>query len=333
MRPQTVLLPALSIGSHAFASQSSAIDPSSAKARQIYRAEPGSWFENLLVRSNGNILATRLDIPSLYEIDPKSGAAAVIVNFTGVTAASGIAEYAPDVFAVIVGNLTTQGGVSATPGTYSIQTVNLTTGLGPNGKVTPTLLADIPGGELVNGLAFQPPSTLYASDSSAYNIWGIDTKTRAVTVASPRNMLYDNSTAGGIPLGINGLKWDANAHELVWTNTDQLSVGLTPFVGRKLAAPVKLATGINGTIGYDDFDIDREGNYYLANVGDKITYLRHDGKTQFFIEQNNTLVLDEPTATHFGVDATKNVLYIATAGRIDGNAVGAQIVEYTFNSA
>ncbi|KAH6854110.1 hypothetical protein B0I37DRAFT_22170 [Chaetomium sp. MPI-CAGE-AT-0009] len=53
---------------------------------------PASWFENLAVRPNGLILATRGDAPEIWQIDPATGEGALLVSVTGAFNLTGIAE-------------------------------------------------------------------------------------------------------------------------------------------------------------------------------------------------------------------------------------------------
>src|ERR1700759_4638660 len=72
---------------------------------QIYQFEKGSYVENIAVRTNGNLLVTRLDKGEVYEIDPSKKKASLAHKFKGYNRVSGIIEIKPDVFAVCVGNL------------------------------------------------------------------------------------------------------------------------------------------------------------------------------------------------------------------------------------
>lgn len=65
-------------------------------------------LENYHARLNGQLVVSVVNEPLMYGIDPtKPGKSATLIhNFTsaGVTSLLGIAEYAPDVFAVLTGN-------------------------------------------------------------------------------------------------------------------------------------------------------------------------------------------------------------------------------------
>jgi hypothetical protein len=51
---------------------------------------PGAWFENLALRPNGNILATRGDAPEIWQIDPDKRTGSLLVSVPGAFNLTGI---------------------------------------------------------------------------------------------------------------------------------------------------------------------------------------------------------------------------------------------------
>src|SRR5436190_22690083 len=92
----------------------------------LYQFPLGSWVENISIRPNGNILLTRLDVPELWEINPLSRStsynARLVYTFPNATGLTGIAEVAPDVFAVTAGDTTNPAGHA---GAFSIWKVRM----------------------------------------------------------------------------------------------------------------------------------------------------------------------------------------------------------------
>ena len=86
----------------------------------VWQFPNGTWVENLAVRSNGQILATLLSIPELYQVDPIGGQHPQLIHrFPMVTGLTGITEVEKDVFVVIAGNWSLKT-LSTTPGSYSM---------------------------------------------------------------------------------------------------------------------------------------------------------------------------------------------------------------------
>jgi hypothetical protein len=50
-------------------------------------AQPASWFENLAVRPNSRILATRGNAPEIRQIDPATGTGDILVSLAPSTVA------------------------------------------------------------------------------------------------------------------------------------------------------------------------------------------------------------------------------------------------------
>lgn len=112
----------------------------------------GTWIENLAVRCNGDILATRIDSPEVWTITPNHanittrGHGSLLHRFPNAKSTMGIVEITPDIFGVIVGNVSLPS-TTPEPGSFSLWTLDLTVGH-PNA----TLLAHIPEGQFLDGL-------------------------------------------------------------------------------------------------------------------------------------------------------------------------------------
>jgi hypothetical protein len=64
----------------------------------------GSWFENIAVAADGTILASRVDAPEVWKVDPTTGQGEKWVGFSApITSATGIAELKDGLFAIGVG--------------------------------------------------------------------------------------------------------------------------------------------------------------------------------------------------------------------------------------
>ena len=75
----------------------------------------GTWVENINILSNGQLLVTLLNVPELYQVDPRGiQEPRLVQRLPGVEGLLGTAEVAPDVFAVIAGNFSLATDVSTT---------------------------------------------------------------------------------------------------------------------------------------------------------------------------------------------------------------------------
>ncbi|KAJ5159313.1 uncharacterized protein N7500_008964 [Penicillium coprophilum] len=170
----------------------------------------GSWIGNMALRSNGNLLLSRLDTPEVWNVDTKSGEAALAYSFPGVTSTFGISEIADDVFAVVVGNFsskTYQPGA----GSFSVQRLDFTKAnarVNKRAQEQPTAseIVAIPEAEALNGMTTlsRESNLVLIADSPKGVIWKVDTKTGDYAVA-----LNDTTMAPAkgqaLPLGVNSV--------------------------------------------------------------------------------------------------------------------------------
>ena len=146
----------INLSSRVFGSPVVSQDTGEFPTRLVYQFPNGSRAENIAVRPNGDLLITRVDVPEIYLINPSSASptATLLHRFNDKLSTSGIAETAPDTFAVITGNSSLQDGVfTPVPGSFSIYSISfpspssdtaniskitdLTTPIFPNGQLTP----------------------------------------------------------------------------------------------------------------------------------------------------------------------------------------------------
>jgi hypothetical protein len=95
--------------------------------RTIHEFSNDTFLENLAVRSNGQILLSPLNIPSLYIIDPLQNGvstATIVHTFPEALGLAGIAEYEPDVFALITGSFSFATGDTGA-GSWTVWSVDL----------------------------------------------------------------------------------------------------------------------------------------------------------------------------------------------------------------
>ncbi|KAL9116026.1 MAG: hypothetical protein Q9227_000394 [Pyrenula ochraceoflavens] len=290
----------------------------------IWQFQPGTWLENLAVRSSGQILVNDLAAPSMYQLDPTPGTPPVLAaNISGpsITGLLGIAEVAPDMFWVIAGGFDLHT-LSGKPGTFSIWKVDLSTfDTSKPGSAAVSKIADAPSAGLLNGLAALPNypgggrATL-ASDSTNGQIWRIKADGGVEVVID--NQLLKGSAGASSTLGVNGIQIQDGY--LYFVNYGAGTFGRFPINadGSPAGQGEVLETNPSHT-GWDDFTLDANGDAFVAeNPGNYIGEIKAGISSATVVAGgvNATDVLG-PTAAKFGrssEDKVKGSLYITTTG-------------------
>ena len=169
---------------------------------------PGGGFENLALRSNGQILATlAFPEPLLFYVDPLSIRPGVLLhNFTSLRNTGGIIELAPDSF---YGH-----GPGINNGPYSVYSVDMRKFLVlPDGTIfTPPVIKEIgtiPSALLLNGITRlrSKDNFVLISDTLLGGVWKfyVDTGKSQLVIKDPSMLGPANQTAFAA-FGINGLR-------------------------------------------------------------------------------------------------------------------------------
>ncbi|KAK0708677.1 hypothetical protein B0H67DRAFT_603533 [Lasiosphaeris hirsuta] len=307
-----------SIATLALWASSAAATQASPPIRNIYTFPPNHFIENIAVRSNSRLLITSMSVPHLYSINPLISAPAADVVHTfaspsNATGISGIAEIAPDVFAVVVADWDLFA-TRAIPGTLAVWTVDFTKPAAQRVK----FVAQIANSTIFNGIARHPtnPRLLLAADSAAGAVWRVDLVTGASSVAFSSPLLAPTETAH---LGINGLK--AQGSYLYFTNSAQGFLGkvAVDFNGNKVGAIEVLseAADAGADVVYDDIALDLnngQGRVWVASHPSYAIGVKLPGANQLVV--NNTTKLLNPTACAWGRGSRKqkNTLYVTNGG-------------------
>ncbi|MCJ1419249.1 hypothetical protein MMC32_005602 [Xylographa parallela] len=193
----------------------------------------------------------------------------------------GIAELAPDVFYVVVGNFTISD-LEGTPGTYSIWEVDMNTfSGGENGTVITSAavrkITDIPGARTANGLIAlnQHEGILLVADSKLGAIWSVNVKTKLCEILIQDSLM--NASSDPSSLGVNGIKVFNGF--LYFTNTQAGTFSRVPINANGIAigAAEVVQTGL---ITADDFILDMAGDAYIAqDVANVLTKVTAKGKS------------------------------------------------------
>jgi hypothetical protein len=288
--------------------------PKLATVTPVYRFAKGTWVENIAVQANGNLLLTRSDKPELWRVEVPSSKPAVslVHQFANATRLAGIAEFAPDQFAVIAGDVpdpTSMG--SKGPGHIWRVDLSASDGSTPKAKVVLATAGPVPNSTWLNGLAALPPPSMavLASDSQVGVVYRVDLTTGAAAVA-----LADGTMDGFGVGGVNGVRVRGN--ELYYTNTVQglfARVPIDGITGKATGPPEVLARDIDGV---DDFALGPgTDEAFLTNPLAGVVYRVDFAAKKATVVAQDASLLTGPTSAQFGrAKGDERTLYIVTSG-------------------
>ncbi|GIC93483.1 uncharacterized protein Aud_009971 [Aspergillus udagawae] len=267
----------------------------------------GTWLENLAVRPNGSLLATRLDVPELWLIDPANTntaeAGSLFYTFPNATSLLGITEIDRDVYAVVVGNFSIST-VTSTPGSYAIWRLDASGSAAPSASI----LARIPEAEFPNGIARFGQNLLLITDSAKGVIWRLDMTSGVYSQAlSDASML----PAAGQPyaVGVNGI--DVRGKYVYYTSTTQMLFCRVPVnSGASATGPVEVLTS---GITPDDFMLGSNGTAYISTNPDN-GLVRVDPKGRVKLVAGNQFTIAVGGSTAVAGNKDGSVLYVTTSG-------------------
>lgn len=269
----------------------------------------GVSLENLAPRSNGHLLLTATNQPHLYDIDPRTPSSTPITlpDIPGVHSILGIAETAPDVFAVAAGIYDTSNDVP-TFGSFSVWSVNMNTA-----QPTVKLITAIPEAQGLNGLAALNgfSGTVLVADSVLGAVWKVNVATGAYSMAIQNSNFAPSASAPvGHSLGINGLRTVGNS--LYFTNSAQGifgSIRINP--DGSAAGEVEVLATTPPSEFYDDFDMDPAGNAWITRHPGIINEVTRGGVQTTMTGEGTSF--QQPTSARFGRGSQSGTLYVVDA--------------------
>lgn len=290
----------------------------SVSVQSIWDFTPGTWVENLAVRSNGQILVTLLSAPEVYQVDPTQHAAATLVHrFDSALGCLGIAELGADTFYVATGGFTT-ATLAAAPGTFAVWKLDMTgcgSVGGASGCATATKMADFPGSGLLNGVTAVDPTgrtskILLVADSGVGVVWSLDVATGLVAKAVDDPLLV--GTPGSLPLGVNGVKV-VHGKTLYFTNTNKALLAEAP-IDRATGRATAPAKAVIATLpGPDDFLVDGHGKFLIAG-SDELRYALAAKGESVNVASSSPLLVGS-TAVQLGrTECDRGSAYVSTSG-------------------
>ncbi|OPB42838.1 hypothetical protein A0O28_0084740 [Trichoderma guizhouense] len=264
----------------------------------------GTQFENLITRTDGTILATRIDVPEIWWIDPADATHTRVITIEGdVVSILGITETSPNVYAFNAGNVTSQGAVD---GSFQIWGLDLT-----HGEPQTYLTARINRASFLNGITTLDPKTVIVTDTNLGLLWKVNISTGNYEI-----LLQDPSMAipkgSSIPAGINGV----HIHNgyVYFTNTAQMSLSRFSIAknGTITGSIQRIAEGFM----CDDFDVQPDGTVYLPTAAQNtVVRVSLDGRVQQLAGTADSLAVGGGTAAQFGRGShQKRTLFVTTSG-------------------
>ena len=292
-----------------------------------------SWFENLAYRpSTNSILATRLDLPQIWSIDPATRNGSLLANVPETLGLVGITQFAhtaPETFIVASVNFSVTAGVQAN----SSLLWNLT--FGDDGSATVEKAVSIPQMGLINGVAKWDDHSVLAADSELGAIWKVDLATGEATVA-----LKDPTMAVTESTGVNGVHVyrhrGSDETYVYYTSTDQgllARVPVSPATAQRWPPNASVEIIASGFTSPDDFAILPDGSVFLATgKNNTLVHVGLSGRSKTVAGSQGSLVLASCTSCALGANER---VYATTAGGeeapVNGTLTGpGSIVEIDF---
>ncbi|KAH8901303.1 hypothetical protein GQ53DRAFT_850860 [Thozetella sp. PMI_491] len=282
-------------------------------AKQLYKFPDATWIENLAIRHNGELILSTISKNTLFTFNSIQSQPHVAIQLPNVTAVTGIAEIAPDLF-VIPGGTVHEANVTFTNNFVFVVDFS---GCRPKLKKAFPALPGFP-----NGATAMPSCSGVAliSDSRGGAIWRVDT--HAGTVES---VFQDASLASvGNNLGINGIRIFDGYLYYTTTTTGILGRMTISDDGRKLGKLEQVAKLADISAGaFDDFAIDKSGVVYAAVHPNILQKIWPDGTQETLIGGNSTLL---NFTTSVAIDNSRKSLFVTTAGLTrEGTNSGGQV--------
>ena len=280
----------------------------------LYQFDEMTALENLAARSNGQLILTATNKANVYSYDPPSNVTSLLYTFPESNSTLGIAEAAPDVFIVAVGNYSGLGGV---PGSFSVWSMDFSHN---TEKPIVKNITAISEAHSLNGMTAieGSPDLVLIADSSLGAIWRVNITSGNYSKAI-EHVYFANTT--DFPIGINGIR--TQDHFIFFSNSAQRLYGRIPIdkTGGASAEPEIIARSLPAVRAWDDFAIDWEDKGWIATHSNAVTQVTVGGKQRNFTLDDPTLDIQQPTSLVFGrgsPDAEKT-LFVVTSGGTNTN--------------
>ncbi|TLS28628.1 hypothetical protein PpBr36_00610 [Pyricularia pennisetigena] len=264
----------------------------------------GGAVESIGVRSNGNLLVSRLDNGQIFSVDMSNRRPSLLVPSLGpnINQAGSMVEIGNDVWYVV-------GGRANVPGSYGIYKIDLANTTAGQ-SVPASTVATIQGSRMLNGLTKGwNDDTLLVGDTLAGMVYRVTISSGEVSAV----ISNDQALAPGqtVAFGIDGMKYVNNT--LFFTNIGKQTFNKISIDDQgKPGSVVQIFSGTPG----DDFVFNDAGDAFMAtNFQNSVIKVTPEGNI------TRLATVQGSTCTAFGrTDSTKNMLFVGS---------GAQVVSLT----
>ncbi|RSL50085.1 hypothetical protein CEP54_012124 [Fusarium duplospermum] len=278
-------------------SQAQATKESLAKTYTVFQLnDNNTWFENLATRSNGEILATRLDSLEVWLINPVSRHGRSVVTVPGVLVTIGITEHSPGIFVFGAGNLTVNS-LGIEPGSMKLFQLDFR-----QKRPSTRLIMAMPEASLINGITPLGQTEVLVSDINLGVVYKVNLATGAA----------DTVLSGPDFAGINGIRVQNNF--LYYASTSNETFFRVPIDGN--ASAIGPAEVIAAGVPMDDFALTPDGTAYITTMGlNQVVRVDSDGRMSTVAGAVSSLDIAGGTSARFGSSRNDRiVLYVAANG-------------------
>lgn len=278
-------------------SQAQATQGQLAKAYTVFQLnDNNTWFENLATRSNGEILATRLDSPDIWLINPSTRRGRSVVTVPGVLSTIGITEHRPGVFVFGAGNLTVNP-MGLEPGSMTLFQLDF-----HQKRPSIQLITAMPEASLINGITPFSRTEVLVSDINLGVVYKVDVTTGASEIV----------LSGPEFAGINGIRVQNDF--LYYASTSKETFFRVPIDNNATATGP--AEAIAAGVPMDDFALMPDGTAYLATMGlNQVVRVDPEGRMSTVAGDVSSSDIAGATSARFGSSRKdRPVLYVTTNG-------------------
>ncbi|KAM5353138.1 hypothetical protein ACJZ2D_016976 [Fusarium nematophilum] len=309
-------------------------------AKTLDQLSLGTWFENIAVRPNGDVLVTQMaPYAALYTIrDPAEcrNHLEELVSFPSIQSIYGISQvpitsrhHKPETFIVVGSNATGIG--SPIVGSFEAWAIEFHSSKHGD-KVKVRKISNMSKkSRLLNGVASIPgrSDAILVADSANGLVGRLDLSSGIFDTSAFIFPEMAPTKGKALPIGVNGI----NVYNgyLYWTWSYAASiyrVAITPAGLPAKRAKPELVADLSKSVSFlDDFVFDTHGNIYAAsNFDNTVIFINtKSGKWEAVVGAVNQLTVAGSTSVAFGRGKyDKNTLYVSTSGALGSPVNGTK---------
>ncbi|SPO04008.1 uncharacterized protein DNG_06691 [Cephalotrichum gorgonifer] len=256
----------------------------------------GTWFENLAVRASGSVLATRMDAPEVWEIDPSTGTGSALVTVPGHLSTTGITELTADVFVFSAANFSFADPPGLEPGSLAVWKVDLS---GEAEDPEPELVARFPDARFLNGMATWDVKRVLVGDTAGV-VYLLDVETGE----------FETALDGPEVAGVNGLR-ARDGEVYAMSTTERILYRIPVDADARISGEVE---ALYQGLGIDDFDVGADGAVYAASPSGNVVVKIQGGEATTLAGGEGSLEVISPTSVRIGRGAGEGSIYVSTTG-------------------